>query len=62
MSHQIIITTNQSLVALPATGEITWSPSHDLSPNQQQRRIERAETKLNEIVAMLSAPPAGHDD
>lgn len=63
MPHIIIITTpppgGGNLVATEETanGSIEWKPSHDLTPNEQMRRTEKAEEWLAKIRDMLNAPP-----
>ncbi len=61
MSHQIIIPSSGSggdgrSAAHSASVVITWEPSHDLTPAQERRRIERADRMRLEIIEMLEAP------
>lgn len=63
MSHGVILGTGRPpggghLVAVDSdvTGELRWTPPHDLPPAKERRRIERAEAKIAEVVAMLTAP------
>jgi hypothetical protein len=59
VAHRIIIIGHRAAAAThdsSATGSIDWTPSHTLTPQQVARRIERAERKLDEAEAMLTAP------
>lgn len=61
MSHRIIIighggTGNRTAHDSFASSQIDWTPSHHLTPAQVQRRIERAERKLNEAEELLTGP------
>ena len=42
---------------------MTWTPSHELSGNEQMRRVERVQKLLDKIDDTLYAEPgAGHVD
>lgn len=62
MSHQVIIPpTDTGGGSLTAHGSralvrIEWVPAHDLTPEQERRRIDRAERMRLKIEAMLNAP------
>jgi hypothetical protein len=61
MSHRIIIighggTGNRTAHDSFASSQIDWTPGHNLTPAQVQRRIERAERKLNEAEELLTGP------
>jgi hypothetical protein len=65
MSHQIIIPYppgSGNLVAQEGSvvARVEWTPSHGLTAQQERRRIERAEVKLAELAAALSAPVEDH--
>ena len=57
MSHIIIIgkppgglRTTETLVEV---GEVRWSPPHDLSPQDERRRVEKVERLLERVEATL---------
>lgn len=67
MSHRIIMSLasggGTSLAAADSSteGDLVWTPTHDLTPAQERRRIEWANEKIAQIMARLTAP-AGHQD
>ncbi len=67
MGHKIILNGNEpggtSLAAADSFVEsgLTWTPSHDLTPAQERRRIEWANEQISKIKTRLTAP-AGHPD
>lgn len=60
MAHEIIIIMpDDPGLAAPASraeGSVKFTPSHDLTPEQQLRRTHRAERMLDKIRRMLEAP------
>lgn len=53
MSHTVIINGNGTGPGGTSVGRIEWTPSHDLSPVEERRRIERATQKLDHINDFL---------
>lgn len=67
MGHKIILNGNDpggtALAASDSFVEsgLTWTPSHELTPVQERRRIEWANEQISKIKARLTAP-ASHPD
>jgi hypothetical protein len=70
VSHEIIIIDHPEDpgLALAHAGsavisaEVRWKPSHDLTPEQQIRRSQRAERLLGKIRQLLEAAPTAPDE
>jgi hypothetical protein len=53
MSHRIIIIEDGAGEGGSATTEVTWAPSHGISPTEEARRRERAEKLAQKINRVL---------
>ena len=61
MAHIIIIRKNGAGPGGTTESSVTWSPSHELTGNEQMRRVERAEKLLDKIDDILYAAPGNTD-
>jgi hypothetical protein len=49
MTHRIVIVENGTGAGGTSTTTVDWTPSHDLSGNEQMRRVDKA-TRLAEKI------------
>ena len=57
MAHSIIINSNGTGPGGNTGSSVKWTPSHELSGNEQIRRVERVQELLEKIDDILYAPP-----
>lgn len=59
MSHRIIIEENGTGVGGPSKVTVEWTPSHELTGNEQMRRVDKATKladKINDVLYGGDAP------